>query len=106
MPVLTNYIKQGHGKFPLLDALPRKITHSIPYEGRTIEFYFRTKIATAGLDPNARGGLLPHTIHHVGPLNTDEVPVAHKFTQLTNTEHLTMILLFVAMQTGLQMKKP
>jgi hypothetical protein len=60
----------------------------------------------ACLDPSARGGLLPHTLHHVGPLNTYEVPIAHKFTQLTNTEHLTMKLLFVVIQTGLQMKKP
>jgi hypothetical protein len=106
MLVLANYIKQGHEKFPLLGTLPHKSTQSIPYEERASEFYFRTKIATACLDPSARGGLLPHTLHHTDPLNSYEVPIVHKFTQLTNTGHLTMKLLFVVIQTGLQMKKP
>jgi len=38
MLVLTNYMKQGQGKFPLLGTLPYNSTQSIPYERQLANF--------------------------------------------------------------------
>ena len=106
MLVLTNYTKKkGPGKFPLLGLLPHKSTQSISYEGQTDEFYFPIKLATACPDPvqevgSSRIHFITKSTQHLRSVNRSQIYTTHKYRTFK------MELLFVALQTGLQMKKP